>query len=231
MKILVVDDDIVSRLALMDLLNHMSYQHFIECEDAMTAWKYLHENPAPIACCCDMRMPKMSGLDLLQKIRQDPRLEKLPFILITSGAERAVVEEAVSLAVTGYIVKPFRAEEAQQKLASILSKTLSQIGERPMDTANRLNISLQKLETYYNAFMQQVGQLQSKLNAAMDIQTGVNLDTVKTGCVTLGLWHAAKQIDDLNTFVGLKYSQAACLECVTQTLDRQLFLLRRDLNT
>ena len=118
---MVVDDDAVSRLALVDLMQKMGFSDVLEFEDGQAAWEYLEKNPLPILCCCDVRMPKMSGIELLQKVRADQNIKALSFVLITSGNDRDTVQNAVKLGVSGYIVKPFNAGGAIEKLNEVFA--------------------------------------------------------------------------------------------------------------
>jgi YesN/AraC family two-component response regulator len=58
----------------------------------------------------DFRMPKMSGLELLRKVRQNSILEETKFILISGFGEEHIIKEAIGLKVTDFIAKPFRQE-------------------------------------------------------------------------------------------------------------------------
>ena len=78
---MVVDDDAVSRVALIDLMQKMGFSDVLEFEDGVAAWEYLEQNPLPVLCCCDVRMPKMSGIQLLQKIRLDQKIKTLTTVI------------------------------------------------------------------------------------------------------------------------------------------------------
>ena len=63
---------------------------------------------------CDWNMPRLSGLDVLKQIRTcDP---DLPFLMITGNADKDSVVEAKTYGVTGYIKKPFSADQLRKKL-------------------------------------------------------------------------------------------------------------------
>jgi CheY-like chemotaxis protein len=54
----------------------------------------------------DIKLPKMSGLDVLRRIRSDPRTTNQAVVMLTSSAESRDVEEAYRLRANSYIVKP-----------------------------------------------------------------------------------------------------------------------------
>jgi two-component system chemotaxis response regulator CheY len=229
MQVIVVDDDAVSRLALVDLMQKMGFTDLLEFEDGQAAWEYLQKNPLPILCCCDVRMPKMSGIELLQKVRGDKNIKALSFVLITSGHDRDTVQNAVMLGVSEYIVKPFNAGEAIDKLNEIFSNEWKKISERPEATARRLSIPKEKLENYYHAFNAQVEKLINMSAFTSDVlklpDIDGQIDAMITGCLTLGLWHCSRQLEVLKT----REDKGDCLEqylsAVESTVNYQLGII------
>ena len=57
---------------------------------------------------CDWNMPGMSGIELFQAVKKDPKLAVPPWIMLTSSSEGEKVKEAISVGITSYIVKPFK---------------------------------------------------------------------------------------------------------------------------
>jgi two-component system chemotaxis response regulator CheY len=64
-------------------------------------------------------MPNLDGLGLVQKVRSDPELKDLPFLMVTAEAEKGKVIEAIKAGVSNYIVKPFTAGTLQEKIEKI----------------------------------------------------------------------------------------------------------------
>jgi len=226
---MVVDDDAVSRLALVDLMQKMGFLDVLEFDDGLAAWEHLEKNPLPILCCCDVRMPKMSGIELLQRVRADKGIKALCFVLITSGNDRDTVQNAMKLGVSGYIVKPFNSEEAIEKLNEIFSSEWKEVSERPEATARRLSISQEKLENYYHAFNAQVDKLVNMSAFTSDVlklpDIDGQIDAMQTGCLTLGLWHCSRQLELLKA----RKDKDDCLElylsAVESTVNYQLGIL------
>lgn len=203
MQVMVVDDDIVSRIALQDLMARAGFTDIIDFEDGQAAWDFLQTGPMPVLCCCDVRMPKMTGIELLQLIRKNERLNHMPFILITSGSERDVVKKAIMLEVGGYIVKPFNKYTAIKKLTEVFAASYKKIAEKPDATALRLSIPNEKLVEYYAAFIVRVEELIKcvKLSASADFSQPIKdqFSDINKGCLTLGLWHCSKQLERLES--------------------------------
>jgi two-component system chemotaxis response regulator CheY len=62
----------------------------------------------------------MTGLELLQEVRNDGRLKDTPFIMITAESKAENVVAAKKAGVNNYIVKPFNAETLKQKLTAVI---------------------------------------------------------------------------------------------------------------
>ena len=59
----------------------------------------------------DLKLPKVTGLQVLQWVRADPRTKDLPVIILTSFEDDREVVEIFRLGVTGYLVKPLNKDE------------------------------------------------------------------------------------------------------------------------
>lgn len=83
--------------------------------------QYAQANPIELVIS-DWNMPNMKGLDLLKKVCSSQVFVQLPFILLTSEAEREQVTEAVMAGVLQYIVKPFSGKVFEEKLKTAYQK-------------------------------------------------------------------------------------------------------------
>lgn len=54
----------------------------------------------------DLKMPKISGLQVLEKIKSDPELKSIPVVILTSSKENPDIDKCYSLGANSYIVKP-----------------------------------------------------------------------------------------------------------------------------
>ncbi len=62
----------------------------------------------------------MPGLELLKAVRADPKLAKLPVLMLTAEAKREQIMAAAQARVNGYVIKPFTADVLKKKLLKIL---------------------------------------------------------------------------------------------------------------
>src|ERR1700750_717031 len=116
-KVLVVDDDVVSRMVLMHLIDGCGDFDILEAEDGQDAWDQLSSGLRPAICFCDLRMPRLSGMELLQKIRADGGFNGMPFVLVTSANDSDTVEQANDFGAAAFIAKPFKPEQVREQMA------------------------------------------------------------------------------------------------------------------
>ena len=198
MKVLVVDDDVVSRMVLMHLIDSCGKFDIVEAEDGADAWQQLEAGLRPAICFCDLRMPRLSGMELLSKVKSHPDFGAMPFVLVTSANDKDTVEEALGAGAAGYIVKPFQADQVRVHLTEFLGQAAdgsAHHAEAPADTLRRLGISGERLLVYLNGFNNQLSVAASDLEALLDKgqqqEARARLERLHAGCVTLGLHGAA----------------------------------------
>lgn len=125
--ILVVDDVIPSRQAVVNVLDVLGYPHIVEAANGQEAWELLcHGEKPPGLVIADWKMPRMSGIELLKRVRTHAVLNDIPFLLLTSRAEPGDLALAADLGVSGYLVKPLDIRALQHKLETLGNKTGSQ---------------------------------------------------------------------------------------------------------
>ena len=81
-------------------------------ENGIEALKFLHKEeeysdaPVPALILLDINMPLMNGFQVLEKIKNDDELQKIPVIMPTTSERDSDIEKAYSLGCNSYIVKP-----------------------------------------------------------------------------------------------------------------------------
>jgi CheY-like chemotaxis protein len=102
-KILVVDDDNVMRVGITAMLKNAN-QDVIEASDGEAALRVaLTEKPDLIVT--DIRMPHMSGLEMLEKLREDNWGAKVPVIILTGDDSNETINKALESGITSYFEK------------------------------------------------------------------------------------------------------------------------------
>jgi len=64
------------------------------------------ENLAPRVVLLDLKMPKLNGMEVLAKVKSDPRTKSIPVVVLTSSAEDPDIKKCYELGANSYIVKP-----------------------------------------------------------------------------------------------------------------------------
>ena len=107
MKILIVEDEPVSRLALTKILSGMPEHQTTVAETGEAAWDLLDD---PGRCFdvvfLDLELPKLDGFEVFRRILESPLLKSLQVVLCTASHDRATVIKAAQLGARHYIVKP-----------------------------------------------------------------------------------------------------------------------------
>ena len=65
----------------------------------------------PKVILLDLKMPKVNGIQVLQKIKSDDRTKKIPVVVLTSSKEDPDIQECYNLGVNSYVVKPVQFEQ------------------------------------------------------------------------------------------------------------------------
>ncbi len=125
-KILIVDDMPSIRELVRNQLKALGFKDVTEGEDGVQALELLRfaiERKTPFQLIIsDWNMPKMKGLDLLKTLRAGGEYKTVPFILLTSEAERDQVTEAVMAGVSQHVIKPFSGKSFEDKLKAAWAK-------------------------------------------------------------------------------------------------------------
>ena len=120
-KFLVVDDFSTMRRIVKNLLKELGYTNVDEAEDGVMALAKLRADSFDFVVS-DWNMPNMDGLTMLQQIRADPALAKLPVLMVTAEAKKENIIAAAQAGASGYVVKPFTAATLDEKLNKIFEK-------------------------------------------------------------------------------------------------------------
>jgi two-component system chemotaxis response regulator CheY len=120
MNVLIVDDYKTMLRIIRNLLKQIDFHNVEEASDGTDALAKLRAGNFGLVIS-DWNMVPMTGLELLQEVRQDPRLKTLPFIMITAESKTENVVAAKQAGVSNYIVKPFNAETLRGKIEKVLA--------------------------------------------------------------------------------------------------------------
>ena len=121
MKIITVDDSATMRRIIKNSLKAMGFEDVIEAENGQTGLQKIETEGVDFVIT-DWSMPSMTGLELIQALRANPRFKELPILMVTAVGQKEEIVQAISAGANGYIVKPFEPETLQTKLNQVLGK-------------------------------------------------------------------------------------------------------------
>jgi two-component system chemotaxis response regulator CheY len=107
-KILVVDDSSTVRQQVGLALTQAGYT-IVEAGDGVEGLAMLEKGGISLVIC-DVNMPRMNGLDMLENVKRDTKHAALPVVMLTTEGQPALVDRAKKAGAKGWIVKPFKAE-------------------------------------------------------------------------------------------------------------------------
>ena len=120
-RFLVVDDLSTMRRVVRNLLKDLGYVNVVEAEDGSIALSKLKTGKFDFVIS-DWNMPNMDGLTLLQNIRANSSLRRIPVLMVTAEGKKENIIAAAQAGANGYVVKPFTAVTLDEKLASIFER-------------------------------------------------------------------------------------------------------------
>jgi len=203
MRILAADDDLVSRLAMEDVLRQCGEPELVLAEGGADAWRQLAGDACFDLVCLDVRMPPPDGLELVARLRAAPGLKRVPAMLITSTADRNTVLSATRSDLQGFIVKPVGPDTVGR-----IQRVLRQLDDgilEPMESAIvRLRVDAERHARYVGAFGQQVQSLHGLAQELASSSCGAHArasftqkaDACRTAALTLGSPRLEQLISD-----------------------------------
>ena len=119
-RVLVADDDGMSRSVLRSMLRKHTSLVVVEAEDGSQALDII-QHSAVDAVFLDLQMPVMDGLEVLAALRGDIAHQWLPVIVLSSLSDLDTVRQAIKLGITDYLVKPLRPHLMEARLQALLA--------------------------------------------------------------------------------------------------------------
>lgn len=111
MPLLLVDDEVTTRNSLRELISSMGYKTILDAKNGLEAQKFiLSEKNRLEIIVSDWEMPYMDGIQLLEWVSQNPELNHIPFVLITSDLSKEKLRELglKFSRLDGNLIKPFQ---------------------------------------------------------------------------------------------------------------------------
>ena len=119
--ILVVDDSGTVRQQVSMALKQAGFA-IVEAADGQEALAAIESNRAIDMVVCDVNMPVLNGLEMVEQVKRNPANKSLPILMLTTEGQPSMISRAKEAGAAGWIVKPFDATQLVQT-AKHLTKT------------------------------------------------------------------------------------------------------------
>lgn len=117
MKVLAVDDDPIILELLTEVLKSVGYDNVTTALSAAAALEEMDNARRAFDCILlDIQMPEMDGIQLCRLVRDMPRYEHSPILMITAMSDKGYIDNAFAAGATDYVTKPFDVIELGARL-------------------------------------------------------------------------------------------------------------------
>jgi len=120
-NLLIVDDSNSMRTVVKKIvgLTGLEVNQILEADNGRKALDVLGGSWVDVVIL-DINMPEMNGLELLQRMNEEPLMKNIPVVMMTTEASEAHMQSAFELGAKGFIRKPFVPEELRKTLLAVL---------------------------------------------------------------------------------------------------------------
>ena len=126
-KILVADDSPTMRRIVVQMLKRLGYMDIAEADHGKDALDRLKADGNFDLLLTDWNMPIMNGLELVQSIRSDPALGKLPILMVTTRNQKQDIVIAMRAGVNNYATKPFDPKTIKEKIYKVIAASAANV--------------------------------------------------------------------------------------------------------
>ena len=128
-RVLVIEDN-ATNLQLMSYLLGAFGHTIVSCPDG-EAGIATARNDAPDLIICDVQLPRMSGIEVAQELKRDPRLKDIPLVVVTAFAMLGDRDRLLDAGFDGYIAKPIDPEQFADQIDAFLPMVKRSTVKRP----------------------------------------------------------------------------------------------------
>jgi two-component system chemotaxis response regulator CheY len=108
-SVLIIDDSLTVRQQVTAILTMIGYE-VVEACDGLAGLEMARVHPGISMILCDVNMPRMDGLEFLEKFKAENRTPAVPIVMLTTNGTPDLIARAKCAGARGWIVKPFQAE-------------------------------------------------------------------------------------------------------------------------
>src|SRR5262245_42520017 len=120
-SVLVVDDSRTMRLSMIRAMNDLGFNNIKEAKNGRQALELVLKEPFDLMLL-DMEMPEMNGMEVLLALKNDPRLDGLPVIVISGTDQIETAVKCIEAGAEDYLPKPFKPTVLRARATSSIEK-------------------------------------------------------------------------------------------------------------
>lgn len=173
-SVMLVDDEILSRNVLSDILSGLLPIQIIQCSNGLEAIEKFKEKPVPLIFT-DIKMPQMNGIDLLTEIKKLPEGQFTKIVLFTGFAELDSAVQAIHNGAFDYLFKPVDVNRLVEIITDEINKEKSSL-PKPTDNSIKSNTTSE----YHNPLNN---------GAYFSFSSGIDNTTIKYGIFSTAMRH------------------------------------------
>jgi two-component system chemotaxis response regulator CheY len=121
MRFLIVDDSSTMRRIIINTLNKLGHQDFLEAANGREGIDRLNGGGIDMIIT-DWNMPEMNGIEFIKAVRSTSNAKDVPVLMVTTNAAKDDIVEALRAGVNNYVVKPFTPETIKEKIDAVLAR-------------------------------------------------------------------------------------------------------------
>jgi two-component system, chemotaxis family, chemotaxis protein CheY len=107
-RVLIVDDSAAVRRQVCDVLSQAGFD-VVEAIDGVDGAERVRAQPDIVLVICDVNMPRMNGLDMLDNLHGELAQRQLPVMMLTTEGQPEVMARAKKAGAKAWLIKPFKA--------------------------------------------------------------------------------------------------------------------------
>ena len=201
MKILIVDDDRISRLIMRKLLEEGGFD-ILEAENGNEGLRILETEPVDLIIS-DLMMPDMDGLEMVRRIKENDITKHINVIVVSASGEKEMIVKSAALGIEGFILKPVDANLLRQKVKNSL-KTAPQILNKKATTIHRLGMNFMEYKELLQSFIddskKNIDSVRHFIEKGDGPQARIASNTIKGAAASIGalkIRDAAQRLEDI----------------------------------
>lgn len=130
-NIFIAEDNIQDREILKEIFKEFNFENplrfFSDGEEALRFFADMHAHDLPCVIILDYFLPKLSGLEIVTKLKDREQLSEVPFIIMTSSQDKETIKTCLTAGASGYIYKSPTYEDFSFAVVQQLNYTLDKL--------------------------------------------------------------------------------------------------------